>query len=478
MIRTRLMKHQQLIVDFCMREETKEYAGIFSEYGTGKTLCALKLIEERGFKTVLIVAPKLAIESTWVDEIRKHTDFRYCILSGTAKQKLNLLSYALGKVRHPSRYGHFGESNRPVLFLINYEGVKSIWYELYRVQFDAIFADESTRIKTYNAERTKALYEVGERAGFRCIMTGFPATENLAELYSQIKFIDRGKTFGLSFWKFLNRYFLRIGYKLVIKKRSVNQILNAIKPFCIRITNDMLGLPPKVYKLIELEQTDQQRELLRSLNSTFRLEFGKVKIDTQYIFTLLMKSLQICDGFVQLVEKDDDDNVLSTNLEVVETKKDEVLVEVLDEIDVRKNKVVIWCAFLFSVSKVKKILEKLGIPVLVLTGESEDVNKIVQKFQRTKDYNVIICTQKKAAESVTLTEAKYAIYYSNTWSNDLRMNSEARIRRKGSEKHDSIIYIDLVTKGTVERKVYDCLRKKKDLIDELKVMFLQMSGGK
>jgi SNF2 family DNA or RNA helicase len=247
MIKTELMKHQKAVVEFCCRPETKEYAGIFSEYGTGKTLMALALVEQRHFRKVLIVAPKLAIESTWCDEIKKHTNFRYCILQGTAKQKLKLLEYALGRLWNPERYGLEGVPARPMLFLINYEGVKSIWRELYRVKFDAIFADESTKIKTFDAERTKALFEVGETAKFRCVMTGFPVTENLGELYSQIKFIDRGKTFGLSYWKFLNKYFVRIGYKTVLRKKSVNKILDAIKPFCIRVTNDMLKLPPKVY---------------------------------------------------------------------------------------------------------------------------------------------------------------------------------------------------------------------------------------
>ena len=126
--------------------------------------------------------------------------------------------------------------------------------------------------------------------------------------------------------------------------------------------------------------------------------------------------------------------------------------------------------------KIQRVLGKLRIPNLALIGETVNTNKVVQTFQRSKDYNVLVCTQKKAAESVTLTSAKYAIYYSNIWSNDSRLNSEARIRRKGSEIHNNITYIDLITKGSVEEKVYQCLRKKKDLINELKSAFLDMKG--
>ena len=476
MIRTAPMSHQRLVVDFCKKEETEEGAGIFADYGTGKSLIALMLVQERQFKKVLVVSTSLSIETTWCDEIRTHTDFKFCILKGTAKQKANLLEYALNKIKDPSRYGHAREyTGKPMVFLINYEGVKAIYRELTVAGFDAVFLDESTKIKTHDAERTMAAYEISERIPHRYVMTGFPVTENLAELYSQIKFIDRGKAFGRSYYAFLNKYFVRQGPKLAVKKVAIKKILDLISPFCIRITNESLRLPPKVYKEISLEMTEQQRDLLLKLNETFRLELGKVHIDTQYIFTLISKSLQICDGFVQQITKDEETGkVLSEHVEFIDTNKDEALLEVLESINIRKNKVVIWCAFLVSVSKLEMILKKLKIPTLSLTGKTEDVNKVVQLFQRSPSHNVLICTQKKAAESVTLTSARYGIYYSNIWSYDARGNSEARIRRKGSEKHSSIMYIDLITKASVEKKVYDCLRKKKSLIDELKTAFLEM----
>jgi SNF2 family DNA or RNA helicase len=486
MIKTKLMGHQELVVRFCLEKNEFPYAGIFADYGTGKSLIALMIIEimrlaeENKFEKVLIAAPSLAIETTWCDEIKKHSDFRFSILKGTAKAKVNLLQYCLGKINNPDRYNYHNESKKPMLFLINYEGVKSIYAELAGAGFDAVFADESTKIKTHDAERTMALYEVGGYIPNRYIMTGFPVTENLAELYSQIKFLDRGKAFGNSYYAFINKYFVRLGQKIIVKKRAIKQILDLISPFCIRITNETLKLPPKTYKAIRVEMTDQQKELLLKLNDTFRLEFGKVKIDTKYIFTLISKSLQICDGFVQNIEYEKDEKgkntkkVISSELEIIDSNKDEALVETLEEIDITRNKVVIWCAFLFSVSKIEAILSKLGIRTLSLIGSTENANKVVQLFQNSRTHNVLICTQKKAAESVTLTAAKFSIYYSNIWSNDARLNSEARIRRKGSEIHSHIMYIDLITKDSIEEKVYECLRKKKDLINELKTAFLEM----
>lgn len=478
-IRSKPMAHQSTIVNFC---KPLKYAGIFADYGVGKSLCALMLVELKKYKKVLIVSTKSAIDSTWCDEIRKHTDYRFCILQGTAKQKVNLLEYAIGKVMNPSRYGYENESKRPMLFLINYESVKSIYRELQKAEFDAIVADESTAIKTFNTDRTLALQEVSEYMPdiqHRYIMTGFPVTEAMSELYSQIKFLDRGKTFGNNYYAFINKYFVRQGPKTIIKKKSIKEILDLIKPFCIRIESN-IKLPPKRYKTIEIEPTDEQKNLLLELNNKFKVEFGKVKIDTKYIFALLAKSLEICDGYIQHKEKELDEEgnptskILNEYLEIVDTNKDEMLVDTLEEINIHKHKVVIWCAHLFSVNKISRYLQKLRIPTLTLTGATQNVNKTVAVFQSSKEHNVLVCTQHKAARSITLTAAKYAIYYSNVWSNDLRLQSEARIRRKGSERHDSILYIDFVTKGTIEKKVVECLKKKKDLIDELKGAFREI----
>ena len=245
----------------------------------------------------------------------------------------------------------------------------------------------------------------------------------------------------------------------------IDQLIEKVSPFCIRMTNKMLKLPPKIYKKVDIEMTDKQKELLDTFKSTFRLELGKVKLDTQYIFTLITKSLQICDGFVQ----DEKGRV-----EVIPTNKDEALVETLEEMNAKHNKVVIWAAYLFSINKIRRYLTKLGYGVLSLTGDSEDPMMTIKRFQHDKRYTILVATQKKAAESVTLTASRFAIYYSNVWSYDLRANSEARIRRKGSESHPSITYVDFVTPNSVEEKVYECLRKKKDLTDELKTMFKEV----
>ncbi len=457
MIYTKLMAHQKKIVEFCL---SKDYFGIFADYGTGKTLCALTYINHFKIRKVLVISTKTAVQSTWVDEIKNHTNFICASLLGTKAQKIKNLYFGLRKSRTDAHY-YSTETNNTVCFLLNFDGVENIFNELIQADFDFIIIDESTKIKSPDTKRTKVLWKLAEYIPKRCIMTGFPVTENISDFYSQIKFLDLGETFGKSWYAFMGRYFTKIMHRYVIRKNSVSEILQKIQPFCIRVANTELKLPPKVYKIEHVEKTETQIKLLTSLQKYFRLEFGKVKIDTQYIFSLINKSLQICAGFI----KDD-----KSNIEKVPTAKDERLMELLDEINIYNKKVIIWCSYLNTVSKLKYILRHFN--PLVLTGATPDVNALVHTFQHDKKRNILIAIQKKGAASITLTSCSHAIYYSNSWSFDDRGNSEARIYRKGSEKHTHITYIDLVTRDSVEEQVLACLKTKKSLVDELKKQFL------
>lgn len=467
MIRTTLMGHQKQIVSFI---RDKEYFGIFADFGTGKTLCALSYINFHRLRKVLIVSTKTAVQSTWVDEILKHTDFIYTMLIGTRSQKINNLYIGLKKSMINAGYYH-SSKDHIVLFLINFDGVENIFNELVQANFDLIIMDESTKCKSPKTKRTMVLWKLAEHIDKRCIMTGFPITESLVDLYSQIKFLDLGENFGNSYYAFIHRYFNKIAYKCLPRKKGVIEILKKIKPFCIRITNAELKLPPKNYKIEHVKLTEDQSKLLTSLEEYFRLEFGKAKIDTQYVFALINKSLQICAGFIKGDDiKDDNGKILKKGyIENVPTNKDEMLAELLEEINIYQHKVIIWCTFLHTVEKLNKMLKAFS--PLTLSGATKNVNEVVNQFQHDKNSNVLIAIQKKASESITLTSCAHCIYYSNGWSADLRLNSEARIRRKGSEHHKFIFYIDLITKDTIEEKVISCLREKKNLIEELKVQF-------
>jgi SNF2 family DNA or RNA helicase len=473
-IYTSLMQHQKTVLDFVIKD-SKQYFGIFAEYGTGKTLMALAYINIRRFNKILVISTKTAITSTWIDEIYKHTNFQYALLTGSRPQRLTNLKMGLRKSVIPAT-NYSRSVNVPVIFLINFDGIHSIFDELCQARFDMILIDESTKIKDPYTERSKAIVMLGRFTKVRCVMTGFPITENLADIYAQIKFLDQGKLLGVKFDAFLAKYFVKMGMKALPKKTGAVELIKSIKPFCIRVTAKDLNLPPSVYKTIHIPQNEIQKKLFKSLYDLMRVELGKVKIDTIYIFTLIAKSLQICDGFLKESDEYNEEGELikrGTAIERFKTPKDEALFDLVDEINLDKHKLLIWCNFRNSVSKLARVFDKMGYNPLTLTGDTKDVGSVIHKFQHDKKFRVCIATQKKASESITMTVCNHAVYYSQAWSNDLRMNSEARIRRKGSEHHDSIYYTDLAIRNSIEDQVIQCLKDKKNLVTSLKNVFLK-----
>jgi SNF2 family DNA or RNA helicase len=68
---------------------------------------------------------------------------------------------------------------------------------------------------------------------------------------------------------------------------------------------------------------------------------------------------------------------------------------------------------------------------------------------------------------LNLIEASYMIYYSRSFSLEHDIQSEARCYRGGSERHQSITRIDLVTPGTIDELVMKSLATKQELSDKI-----------
>ena len=69
------------------------------------------------------------------------------------------------------------------------------------------------------------------------------------------------------------------------------------------------------------------------------------------------------------------------------------------------------------------------------------------------------------AIGLTLTAADYAIYYSNSFDLETRLQSEDRCHRIGTK--NNVTYIDIETKNTIDSKIITALRNKKNLADAI-----------
>jgi SNF2 family DNA or RNA helicase len=62
---------------------------------------------------------------------------------------------------------------------------------------------------------------------------------------------------------------------------------------------------------------------------------------------------------------------------------------------------------------------------------------------------------------ITLTAARAVLYYSNSYDLEKRLQSEDRAHRIGQTR--SVLYVDLVARGTVDEKILEVLQRKLSL---------------
>jgi SNF2 family DNA or RNA helicase len=76
-----------------------------------------------------------------------------------------------------------------------------------------LVVDESSRIKSPSAKRTKEITKFSKYAKYKRILTGTPITKGPQDVYSQFKFLDPNILGYDSYYSFRSRYCIMGGYE-------------------------------------------------------------------------------------------------------------------------------------------------------------------------------------------------------------------------------------------------------------------------
>jgi len=442
-LKTKPYKHQERMLDNAL--SIKTYA-LFCEMGTGKTKVAIDTIATRieagEIDRVIVFAPR-SVVPTWEDELKKHSDLPFTSLLGTSKQKRNALYYGL--------------RNGKRVFITNYETILTIDFDSY---FQMIVLDESTYIKNPWAKRTKRLIRLGDSTDFKMLLSGYPVTQSLMDIWSQYRFLDGGQSFGRSYLAFRNHYFYSDSNKWNwFPRPDATQKINAkIYRRAIRIIKaDCLDLPPKVYERRYCDMAPEQKRIYKSIrdNLVAEIEHGK-KLTVRQVLTKTLRLCQIAGGAVPM-----DD----TGKKRFFDSKLKVVMEIIEENP--EHKVVIWANFIAELEAIYEAIKEASAPgtyiALLHGGIKADRGEMVRNFQAASGAAYFIGQVKTGGYGITLTASDLVIYYSNSFSVEARVQSEDRTHRIGQTK--SVTYVDLVTRGSVDEYVIKNIKKKKRLAD-------------
>lgn len=435
------------------------------DMGTGKSYtllhCIMDEYESGVIDAAIISAPSQVAQQWNNNQIPDHIDVENknikVVLWGANSKKLESQLAAL--------LLHKGLS----ILIINPEAVVTQRGATYIRAFLAkrktlIGIDESPCIKNPSAKRTKMFLKFGAMAKKRIIMTGTPITNSPMDAFSQFQFVEPGCLGQSNYVAFRNRYAITKTmhvngrkFENIVGYQRLDELQERIAAISFRVLkSECIELPPKIYEVREVKMRPKQEKYYLDMKNEMMafLDSGEI-ISAPIVLTQLLRLRQAsCNIYPS------GDNLEYRIIEEEDTRIDEVI-NVIEE---SSGKALIWATFTPAVERIaSKIAERFGkekVNFIHGSTSGKDREEIIKNFKfGSLDY--LVMNPKTGGSGLDLWQASTVIYYNNDWSLDVRMQSEDRVHRIGQTK--SVLYVDIVCKGTIDEKIIDAIKNKKSI---------------
>ena len=331
-------------------------------------------------------------------------------------------------------------------------------YEKEDYNFRFIIADEAQYLKNSNTQNAKSIKKI--KAETRYALTGTPIENSLAELWSIFDFIMPGYLF--SYRKFKNTYEMPI-----IKgedENAMQKLKMLIEPFVLRRTKKevLKELPDKTVTVLNNEMCEEQRNLYINYLARAKQEVAeKVKLNgyeksKMQILAALTRLRQICCHPGLFIN---DYNEGSSKLDQC--------MEIVKEAVKSGHKILLFSGYTSMFEIIEKELNKEQIRYLKLTGSTkvDERIKMVDEFNQNPEIQVFLIFLKAGGTGLNLTGADMVIHYDPWWNLSTENQATDRAYRIG-QKNNVQVY-KLITKNSIEEKIYELQEKKSKLADNM-----------
>lgn len=415
------------------------------DMGLGKTLQVLSFLvanQDGGKPPSLVVAPTSLLYN-WLDEMARFTPtLKGIAVTGSKEERKRLLE----------------ESGGSCDVLVTTYNLLKRDAEIYeKMKFRYCFLDEAQQIKNPTTQNAKAVKKLQAEGCFA--LTGTPMENTLTELWSIFDFLMPG--YLGSHKKFKERYeipIVRAG-----EEQAARDLRRKIMPFILRrLKKDVLQeLPDKVESRRMNVMTAKQAKLYRAYFLKSQKEFaavlqggnaGEVKIK---ILSILTRLRQIaCDPSLFLEDYDGGAGKL------------DMLEEIVGEAMESGHRMLVFSQFTTMLQNIGKRLSLLGIPYFYLDGGTPSLKRmeLVREFNKGA-VPVFLISLKAGGTGLNLTGADMVIHYDPWWNPAVEDQATDRAYRLGQQKNVQVL--KLITKDTIEEKIYQLQEKKKNLIDRM-----------
>jgi SNF2 family DNA or RNA helicase len=491
---TELWSHQQEAVDFA-RDRRGTMLNMWM--GTGKTLVAIKLLEEWESNRTLVLAP-VSVVTNWRAEVKKHANGALLDVAampgGATPKKIKELERLLARNKN---------HGRRVVFVTNYESMRAPTFRkaVVKGKWDTLICDEIHRLKSPTGSTARHVAALADKTPHRLGLTGTVMPHSPMDPWAQYRLLDKS-IFGPWFARYRNTY-ARVGVQGDVeckecghrwvpsqhKRARVTEVndrgvLRQRCPVCPGVAifhvraisgfknlddlaermatatfscgKDVLDLPPEMDVRIEVDLGRDARKAYDELEELLRTQVQAGEVKASNALVKLLRLQQITSGLVAVDDGDEFDP--KTRTIRIDDAKQKALRDLVE--DLGDEPLVVFSRFHGDLDAAHEVCKDLDTTSAELSGRNKELS-----LWQAGDARVLATQEQAGGVGVDMTRAAYCAFYSLSWSLGDFDQARARVHRPGQTRKTT--YYHLVARNTVDEAIYRAITNKQHIVDSV-----------
>jgi len=444
-----LRDYQKEGVSFLMSLHETGIGGILADdMGLGKTIQGLAFLarlksekDKTGKDMVALIVGPLASISVWKKECEKHfPELTITLWHGSERVKSELPTKGIIL----TTYG---------TLLRDFSGWKN------RYHFDTAILDEAQNLKNFRSLSSHAVRQTSADTYF--CLTGTPLENHLADLWSLFDILFPG-------YLGTRKSFLK-NYQNTTAVSSLQYLRKKIEPFVLRRTKGevLKELPPLTETLVPVTMTDKQKKFYDEARKLAIMELATAK--ENYLMVMLPHLTRLR----RIACHPEAGNPLEA--QISNSGKFQYLKESLPELQETSSGVLIFSQYTDILKICARLLDELNFSYFYLDGQTpiKKRESMVDKFQNGEN-SFFLISLKAGGTALTLHRADTIIHLDPWWNPATERQASDRAHRMGQKKN--VFVYKLYSEQSIEEKVLELQKKKKEIFDSLFGEGIETSG--
>ncbi len=433
-----LYEHQKQALELTKDRNRVAY---YLDMGLGKTFVGSEKMAELNSKLNILICQKSKIED-WEEHFKKFYP-GYMIFNLTDKKGMESFK-ATSQLAHKTS----------IIGIINYELTFRRNSLLYLKDFTLIL-DESSMIQNETAKRTKFILKMKPENVI--LLSGTPTSGKYEKLYSQLKLLGWNITKDLYYKQYIDFEMEDVnGFKIpkIIGYKNVERLKRKLKMngAVFMKSDEVFSLPEMIENIISVKATEEYSEFMKNSIITVTTEGAKFIDDSDFYgkditprkelvgdttLTKVLYSRMLCGAYSY--------------------KKVQMLKDLIDSTE---DRLIIFYNFNNELEVIKKIAKHRERPLSIVNGKERHL-----AAYENSEHSITAIQYQAGAMGLNLQKANKIIYFTLPLSSELFEQSKKRVHRIGQNK--SCFYYYLIVKDSIEEKIFETLKLRKDYTDTL-----------